>query len=111
MSAPVSTPLVLVPVGELDESWVGEQLLVTHSRSDVCSRTWNGRHLPLSRPHGGCTHFGGLSDLRKVGPGVAVLFVGGEQVLVAAGDVVVAAPTPTALEREDDLAASPYDRD
>ncbi len=100
--------VVQVPIGDLDETWVGEQLLVTHTRSDVCSRAW-GSGRPLSRPRGGCTHIGGLSDLTSLGDRGAVLYLGGELVLVAAGDVVVAAPTPTALDVEPDIAASPYD--
>lgn len=103
MTASTATPLVRVPVMELDESWVGEPLLVTHRA-------------------GTCTHIGGLSDLEP-GPSILnptddwsvtrtrFLFLGGELVLVTADDVVVAAPTPTALEGEPlNLAASPYDR-
>lgn len=104
MTAAGRVPLVEVPVAVLDESWIGEQVLITHELT--CD---GGRPCP--------SHFGGLSDLE---PGPPVLrpdldwsvlpslfvFIGGELLLVTARDVVVAAPSPTALDvTEEDLTA------
>lgn len=103
------SPLVQVPPEALDESWIGEELLVTHGP-------------PATR----CTHHGVLSDLgqclisidvlRSTVTFGLVLFLGGDVVVIAdpERDLIVAAPTPTALDVEPDphagdLAGSPYD--
>lgn len=95
-------PLVQVPATEIDASWIGEQLLVTHIA-------------------GTCTHAGTLSDLEQVTLfdrrsstvfGALALYVGGDVVVITdpERDVIVAAPTPTALDLEPDIASSPYDQ-
>ncbi len=100
-------PLVQVPASEIDETWVGEQLLVTHQLG-VCSRWSPSISLPRGHRRMRCIHFGGLSDLLKL-PASNVLFIGGEQILVTAADVIVAQPTPTALDAAADVGARPYD--
>lgn len=74
--------LVRVPVHELDETFIGTQLLVT----STC---------PL---RGRQTVAGGLSDLLQDPAGQwCVLWVGGRRVVAWPTDVVVAEPPPTAF--------------
>lgn len=104
-----SMPVVQVPADALDETWIGEELIVTHGPAE-----------------NRCTHYGVLSDFgqcvisvdvlrSRVEVGLA-LFLGGDVVVLTdpERDLIVAAPTPTALDVEPDphagdFAGRPYD--
>lgn len=84
-------PVVRVPLVDLSEEYIGTELLVFHR----------------DRP---CAHRGGLSDLERAPllaaalrvEHAALLFLGGDQVVVTDEDTVLTNPTPTALAAADD---------
>lgn len=84
-------PVVRVPLADLSDEYIGTELLVLHR----------------DRP---CVHRGGLSDLQDAPllaaalrtPTAALLFLGGDQVIVTDDDVILTNPTPTALAAADD---------